>query len=119
MSNYTTASTVANQNTAKQAFMNNENGEPFGFFTLSNHIAESQFQRVLVALNDPDKQVKLIVTENLNKNKKAYAVVRTPNGDILGILSGYSNETLLALEVGSVIFTDATPIEDVTKILNF
>ena len=119
MGNYTTASTVANQNTVKQAFMNSDNGEPLGFFALSNHIAESQFQRVLVALNDPHKQVKLIVKEGKNKNGKAYATVRTPNGDVLGLLSGYSTDTLLTLEIGSVIFTDATPIADVTEILNF
>ena len=110
---------VANQNTAKQAFMNSENGEPLGFFSLSNHIAANQFQRVLVALNDPHKQVKIIIKEGKNKNGKAYAVVRTPNDDVLGILSGYSTDTLLAIEIGTVVFTDATPIEDVTNILNF
>jgi hypothetical protein len=111
--------TVANTNTAKQAFINSESGDQLGFFSLSNHINPSQFQRVLVALNDPDKQVKLSVTESKNKNGKAFAVIRNPSDVVLGILSGYSATTLLAIGTGNARFSDATPIDDVTDILNF
>ena len=38
---------------------------------------------------------------------------------IIGILSGYSADTMLAIECGTAIFTDATPVADVTDILNF
>lgn len=113
-----TVSAVTNS-TAKQAFINSEAGDQLGFFSLSNHINESQFQRVLVALNDPDKQVKIKVTEGKNKNGKAFAVVRNPSDVVLGILSGYSASTLLAINAGTAVFSDATPIEDVTDILNF
>ena len=105
--------------TAKQAFINSEAGDQLGFFSLSNHINENQFQRVLVALNDPDKQVKVKVTEGKNKNGKAFAVIRNPSDVVLGILSGYSASTLLAIHAGTAVFSDATPIEDVTDILNF
>jgi len=113
------APSVANTNTAKQAFINSEAGDQLGFFSLSNHINENQFQRVLVALNDPEKQRKLRVVEGKNKNGKAYATVRNPSDVVLGILSGYSASTILAIGVGTAIFHDATPIEDVTDILNF
>jgi hypothetical protein len=113
------APATANNSVAKQAFINSEAGDQLGFFSLSNHINPSQFQRVLVALNDPEKQVKLNVVEGKNKNGKAFATVRNPSDVVLGILSGYSASTILAIGVGTAIFTDATPIEDVTDILNF
>jgi hypothetical protein len=113
------APATANNSVAKQAFINSEAGDQLGFFSLSNHINESQFQRVLVALNDPDKQLKLKVVEGKNKNGKAFAVVRNPSDVVLGILSGYSATTLLAIGTGNARFSDATPIEDVTDILNF
>ena len=113
------APAVANQNTAPQAFINSNAGEQLGFFSLSNHINPDQFQRVLVALNDTHKQIKLNISEGKNKNNKPYAVVRTPSDVVLGILSGYSVDTMLAIECGTAIFTDATPVADVTDILNF
>ena len=114
-----TAPATANNSVAKQAFINSEAGDQLGFFSLSNHINPNQFQRVLVALNDPDKQIKLRVTEGKNKNGKAFAVVKNPSDVVLGILSGYSASTLLAIGVGTAVFSDATPIDDVTDILNF
>ena len=115
------APVVANTttNTAKQAFINSDSGDQLGFFSLSTHINPNQFQRVLVGLNDPTKQVQLAVVEGRNKNGKAYAVVRTPNDVVLGILSGYSVTTMLAIHAGTAIFHDATPVDDVTDILNF
>ena len=113
------APATANNSVAKQAFINSEAGDQLGFFSLSNHINPSQFQRVLVALNDPDKQVKLSVTEGKNKNGKNFAVVKNPSDVVLGILSGYSASTMLAMHAGTAVFSDATPIDDVTDILNF
>lgn len=115
------APVVANSttNTASQAFINASDGSQLGFFSMSNHINPNQFQRLLVALNDTDKQTKLNVSEGRNKNGKAFAVVRNPSNVVLGILSGYSASTLLAIQCGTAIFTDATPIDDVTDILNF
>lgn len=114
-----TAPATANNSVAKQAFINSDAGEQLGFFSLSTHINPTQFQRVLVGLNDPAKQVKLVVVEGRNKNGKAYAVVRTPKDVVLGILSGYSATTMLAMHAGTAVFSDATPIDDVTDILNF
>ena len=115
------ASVVANSttSTAPQAFINATDGSQLGFFSMSTHINPNQFQRLVVALNDSDKQTKLKVSEGRNKNGKAFAVVRNPSDVVLGILSGYSASTLLAIQCGTAIFTDATPINDVTDILNF
>jgi hypothetical protein len=113
------APTVANPNTAKQAFINSEAGDQLGFFTLSNHINESQFQRVLEGMNNPAKQVQLVAVEGRNKNGKAFATIKTPNAIVLGILSGYSASTLLAINAGTAVFSDATPIDDVTEVFNF
>ena len=113
-----TVPTVTNS-TVKQAFINSDSGDQLGFFSLNNHINESQFQRVLVALNDSEKQQKLKITEGKNKNGKAFAIVRTPKDVVLGILSGYTASTLIAIEYGTAVFSDATPIDDVTEVLDF
>ena len=116
-----TAPVVANSttNAAPQAFINANDGSQLGFFSMSNHINPNQFQRLLVALNDADKQTKLVVSEGKNKNGKSFAVVRNPSNIVLGILSGYSASTLLAIQCGTAQFTDATPIDDITDIINF
>jgi hypothetical protein len=117
----TKATVVANTttNTAPQAFINAQDGSQLGFFSMSNHINPNQFQRLLVALNDSDKQIKLVITEGKNKNGKAFGVVRNPAKVVLGILSGYSATTLLAIGTGTALFTDATPVDDITDIINF
>lgn len=117
----TKAPVVANTttNTAPQAFINAQDGSQLGFFSMSNHINPNQFQRLLVALNDSDKQIKLVITEGKNKNGKAFGVVRNPAKVVLGILSGYSATTLLAIGTGTALFTDATPVDDITDIINF
>lgn len=116
-----TAPVVANSttSTAPQAFINAQDGSQLGFFSMSNHINPNQFQRLLVALNDADKQTKLNVSEGKNKNGKSFAVVRNPSNIVLGILSGYSASTLLAIQYGTAHFTDATPVDDITDIINF
>lgn len=117
----TKATVVANTTTitAPQAFINASDGSQLGFFSMSNHINPNQFQRLLVALNDADKQTKLVVSEGRNKNGKSFAVVRNPSNIVLGILSGYSASTLLAIQCGTAHFTDATPLDDITDIINF
>ena len=116
-----TATVVANSttNAAPQAFINAQDGSQLGFFSMSNHINPNQFQRLLVALNDADKQTKLVVSEGKNKNGKSFAVVRNPSNIVLGILSGYSASTLLAIQCGTAHFTDATPVDDITDLINF
>ena len=113
------AVTNTTANAAPQAFINANDGSQLGFFSMSNHINPSQFQRLLVALNDADKQVQLVVSEGKNKNGKSFAVVRNPSNIVLGILSGYSATTLLAIGTGVAVFTDATPVDDITDIINF
>lgn len=115
------APVVATQTTqqAPQAYINGIDGSQLGYFGLSNHINPKEFTKVIAALNDSEKQCKLLISEGKNKNGKPFAVVRTPANVVLGILSGYSSTTLLAIQCGTAIFNDATPIDDVTSILNF
>lgn len=121
MAYQSTTPTVANStvNQAPQAFINSSDGTQLGFFALSNHIAEDQFMRVIVALNDPEKQIRLVVKEGKNKNGKSYGIVYNPNNVVLGILSGFTATTLLAIGTGSAVFSDARPVTDVTNILDF
>jgi hypothetical protein len=119
MSYQETVPAVTNS-TAKQvqAFIN-AGDDQLGFFTLSNHIEEHQFLEVLKNFNNPEIQMKLVVVEGKNKNGKNSAQIRNPKGQLFGFLSGYSATTLLAIDTGVAVFSDARPVSDVKSMFDF
>lgn len=97
-----------------QAFVSSLKEAKLGFFRLSPHVDHSQFKVILEYINVPEKQTMLGLKEELNKNGKHICEVSV-DGNILGYLSGYKEETLIAISVGEAIFTNAEPVKDVSS----